>query len=98
MVQKFLGEHPGFAHFTPKDMRRTSKTLAGGAGIPKEMRDRLQNHAEAGVSAKHYDKYDYLPERRAAMDKWADYLDRFIAGTVDDESNVIIPMRKELAA
>jgi hypothetical protein len=47
------------------------------------MRDRLQNHAQRGdVSSRHYDKYDYLPERRAAMAKWADYLDRIIAGDV----------------
>ncbi len=31
------------------------------------------------------------------MDKWADYLDRVIAGTVDNESNVV-PLRKEVAA
>jgi integrase len=82
LVSIFLADNPSFAHFTPKDMRRTFKTLAGAAGIPKEMRDRLQNHAEAGVSARHYDKYDYLPERRAAMDKWADYLDGVISGEI----------------
>jgi integrase len=96
VVAIFLEENPGFAHFTPKDLRRTFKTLAGAAGISKEMRDRLQNHAEAGVSARHYDRYDYLPERRAAMERWADYLDRVIAGTAGDESSVV-PMRRAAA-
>jgi integrase len=95
-IQKFLADKPSFAPFTPKDLRRTFKTLAGAAGIPKEMRDRLQNHAKCDVSSRHYDRYDYLPEKRAAMDKWADYLDRVIAGTVDDESNVV-PIRREVA-
>ena len=62
------------------------------------MRDRLQNHVEGGVSAKHYDRYGYLPERRAAMDKWADYLDRVIAGTVDSPGANVVPIRKEVAA
>jgi integrase len=97
-VRRFLELHPGFAPFTARDLRRTFKTLAGDAGISKEMRDRLQNHVEGGVSAKHYDRYGYLPERRAAMDKWADYLDRVIAGTVDSPGANVVPIRKEVAA
>ena len=63
----------------------------------KEMRDRLQNHTRATSPAKHYDRYEYLPERRAAMDKWADYLDRVIAGTVDAPSGNVVPMRRAVA-
>jgi len=71
--------------FNARDLRRTWKTLAGDAGIPKDMRDRLQNHAQRGdVSSRHYDRYDYLPERRAAMAKWAAYLDLVIEGKVDE--------------
>jgi len=59
--------------FTPRDLRRTFKTLTGAAGISKEIRDRLQNHALDDVSSKHYDKYNYLKEKREAMDKWNEY-------------------------
>lgn len=59
--------------FTPRDLRRTFKTLAGKAGISKEIRDRLQNHAHQDVSSLHYDRYDYLKEKRAAMDIWNEY-------------------------
>lgn len=39
--------------------------------IPKPIRDRLQNHAMDGdVSAKHYDRWDYLPEMQEALCKW----------------------------
>ncbi len=94
VLRKFLSEHSEFAPFTARDLRRTWKTLAGDAGIPKELRDRLQNHAKGGdVSSRHYDRYDYLFERRAAMAKWAAYLDLVIAGTVDQlgarEGNVV---------
>jgi hypothetical protein len=97
-IAKFLRVHSGFAPFTARDLRRTFKTLAGDAGISKEMRDRLQNHVESGVSAKHYDRYGYLPERRAAMDTWAAYLDRVIAGTVDDRGGNVVALRPEVAA
>jgi integrase len=60
--------------FSPRDLRRTFKTLAGKAGISKEIRDRLQNHSLQDVSSLHYDKYDYLKEKRTAMDTWNDYL------------------------
>lgn len=57
-------------HFIPRDFRRTCKTLMGELGIAKELRDRLQNHARNDVSSKHYDRYEYLPEKRHALELW----------------------------
>lgn len=74
VVGRFCAQE-GVAHFCPRDLRRTWKTLAGGAGISKENRDRLQNHAQGDVSSKHYDRYDYLPEKRAAMLAWGKWFE-----------------------
>jgi integrase len=68
--------------FVPRDLRRTFKTLTGKAGIPKEVRDRLQNHALTDVSSLHYDKYDYLKEKREAMDIWNDYLENILSNEI----------------
>ncbi|MGZ3901370.1 MAG: tyrosine-type recombinase/integrase [Bacteroidia bacterium] len=68
-------------HFTPRDLRTTFKTLSGKAGLTKEIRDRLQNHALTDVSTKHYDRYDYLKEKQDAMLKWNNYLKNIIKGT-----------------
>lgn len=65
--------------FTPRDLRRTVKTRMGEIGIEKSIRDRLQNHALTDVSSKHYDRYDYLPEKREALLKWEDKLRETIA-------------------
>ena len=46
------------------------KTLAGKAGISKEIRDRLQNHTLQDVSSKNYDRWNYMPEKRAGMARW----------------------------
>jgi integrase len=64
--------------FDPRDLRRTFKTLAAKAGLSKEIRDRLQNHAMHDVSAKHYDKYDYMKEKTQAMQIWGNYLAQIV--------------------
>ncbi|UOA10261.1 site-specific integrase [Methylobacter sp. S3L5C] len=76
--------------FTPKDLRTTFKTLAGMAGLSKEVRDRIQNHALTDVSSKHYDRYDYLKEKRHAMIVWNDYLQRVIDGVSLDDNVVLL--------
>jgi integrase len=58
------------ARFTPYDLRRTFKTRTGEMGIDKTIRDRIQGHAMTDVSSKHYDRWDYLPEKRQAMERW----------------------------
>ena len=76
-VRSFCEDYEG-EKFVPRDIRRTFKTLAGKSGLSKEIRDRLQNHVVQDVSTKHYDKYDYLPEKQAGMKAWNDYLDLII--------------------
>lgn len=56
--------------FNLRDLRRTWKTLAGEAGISKELRDIWQNHARSDVSSVHYDRYEYLPEKRQVLELW----------------------------
>lgn len=63
--------------FTPRDIRRTCKTLMGELGVSKEIRDRIQNHALNDVSSKHYDRYDYLPEKRRALEAWENRLNGY---------------------
>jgi hypothetical protein len=60
--------------FSPRDIRRTFKTVAGSLGISLEMRNRLQGHAMTDVGSVHYDRYGYLPEKREAMLAWTDGL------------------------
>jgi hypothetical protein len=46
----------------------------GELGVSKLTRDRLQNHALQDVSAKHYDRYDYIKEKREALQLWQEHL------------------------
>jgi len=63
---------------TNRDLRRTWKTLAGKAGLSKDIRDRLQNHSMQDVSSRHYDRWDYMPEKRAAMKLWNEFLTKLL--------------------
>jgi len=76
-VREFCNEYDG-EKFVPRDIRRTWKTLTGKAGISKEIRDRIQNHAIQDVSTKHYDRYDYLAEKQNGLKIWNDYLDLIV--------------------
>lgn len=67
---------------TNRDMRRTWKTLAGKAGLAKEIRDRLQNHTLQDVSSKSYDRYSYIAEKREAMEIW----DQFVRGMIKSKT------------
>lgn len=64
---------------TNRDLRRTWKTLAGKAGVPKEIRDRIQNHALQDVSSKNYDRWNYMPEKRAGMKRWDKFVRALLA-------------------
>ena len=68
--------------FPAKAARKTFKTLgAQHVKLPLEIRDRIQGHSIAGTGARVYDKYDYLEEKREAMQKWTDWLERILSGT-----------------
>ena len=64
---------------TNRDLRRTWKTLAGKAGVSKEIRARLQNHTLQDVSSKSYDRWNYMPEKRAGMKRWDKFVTALLA-------------------
>ncbi len=78
MARDFCANRSDIRKFIPRDIRRTVKTAMGRAGIDKSVRDRLQNHAMNDVSSRHYDRYDYLPEKRAAVTTWNNFLQQII--------------------
>lgn len=67
-----------FDKFTPRDIRRTWKTLAGSIGLNLEIRNRIQGHAFQDVGSRSYDQYDYLDQKREAMVQWTDWLETIV--------------------
>lgn len=54
--------------FTVGDIRRTVETRLAAEGVSLEVRAQLQSHGLGGVQAKHYDRHDYLDEKRGALE------------------------------
>jgi integrase len=58
------------------DLRRTAATRLAELGIPHPVVARLLNHSPRGVMGvtSIYNRYEYLDERRVAMERWAQWL------------------------
>lgn len=67
-------------YFSLGDIRRTCETKFGEMGLSKDLKAQLQSHGLAGVQDRHYDRYLYLPEKRAALEAWADRLNGLALG------------------
>jgi integrase len=63
----------GVGAFTPHDLRRTGRTGLARLGVRVDIAERVLNHARERMEAT-YDVYDYLDEKREALEKWASYL------------------------
>lgn len=78
-VSRAASRMDGIKPFQPRDLRRTWKSRAGDAGIDRFTRDLIQQHAQTDTGSKHYDRYDYLPQMREAMNKWEIWLRNALA-------------------
>jgi integrase len=61
--------------FQQRDLRRTVETMLQKLGVDKEVRAHLLSHGRTrGVQSQHYERYDFLDEKRQALKEWAAYL------------------------
>jgi integrase len=74
MLDEWLKSQDQIEKFTLRDIRRTCKTLMTKAGINPDHRDQLQQHFKKDVATINYDRYDYLKEKRQAMQQWDKFL------------------------
>jgi len=59
------------------DLRRTARTGLSRLGIPEAVAERVLNHTPS-VLVKTYDVHSYAMEKKAALQKWADHIDRIL--------------------
>lgn len=72
-------EHFGIGHFTPHDLRRTAATFMTKLKVPRLHVEKVLNHSTSDI-AEVYDRHDYLPEKRVALEKWSEHLQVVITG------------------
>ncbi len=73
-------EHFGIEHFTPHDLRRTAASFMTKLGIPRLHVEKVLNHSTGDI-AEVYDRHDYMPEKRIALERWAKHLTEIIEGS-----------------
>ena len=66
--------------FAPHDLRRTCATCLGKMEVPGLVIALILNHALPGVTNKVYNRYDYLKEKREALNLWGARLSRIVSG------------------
>jgi len=77
-------KHMGVDNWRLHDLRRTATTGMARLGIPPHVADRVLNHTGGKISgvARVYNRFEYIDERKAALDAWA----RFVASLVRPET------------
>jgi integrase len=84
------------AAFVVHDLRRTFSTGCNSIGIASEVVEACLNHIsghKAGVAGT-YNQYQYLPEKTAALQRWADH----VAALVEGRSAKVLPLPRKAAA
>lgn len=79
----------GCEPFDLRDVRRTVETMMAGIGISKDVRAHLLSHGLSGVQTAHYDRHDYINEKRAALIAWEQHLARISNGEAARPDNVV---------
>jgi integrase len=82
--------------FTLHDLRRSAATGMAALGLAPHVVDRVLNHSTGKISgvAKIYNRFEYITERRAALEAWARHVESLVRPT---PSNVVeLPRRAEV--
>ena len=82
----------GLSGITPHDFRRTCATTMTKLEISQFVVGRVLSHTDQSITARVYDKNDYLPQKRQALNAWCAWLEGVISGeSAADET--VVPLR-----
>lgn len=87
-----LADQKVVADFDFRDLRGACETHIARLGVTKDHRAQIQSHGLGGVQDRHYDRHDYMNEKRAALERWVAYLDELKRS--QPTSNVV-PLRRQ---
>jgi integrase len=91
------GENPARVTLPPwrlHDLRRSARSRWSAIGIDHDIAERLLGHVIGGIR-RVYDAHSYLPEKRAAADRWAAHLQAILN---PPEGSNVEPLRRRSAA
>jgi integrase len=77
----------GIDNATPHDLRRTAASNMTQMGIPRLVVSKVLGHSDGSVTAI-YDRFEYWPQKKQALDAWSARLEEIISGK-PSASNVV---------
>ncbi len=79
----------GIPRWTPRDIRRTARTMLAEAGEPDHRLDRHLNHGTSlGVGQRHYDKSQHMTDKTKTMAVW----DKLLSMALKEDTGKVIPL------
>ena len=73
-VRDWVRSQTTIPRFSVGDLRRTCETLLARQGVNTDLRAQIQSHGLGGVQNRHYNRHDYMTEKRAALTAWSAWL------------------------
>jgi integrase len=61
-------------NFRMHDLRSVSTSYLASWSVPAAVREMILNHVDQSIGGRHYNSYDFINERRAALDDWAAWI------------------------
>lgn len=89
MRQALLRYTGDIAQVTPHDLRRSAATVMGELGIEEDLIDRILNHVVKSAVSRTYNRHDYTPQKRQALEILGSRLMDLILG----EPAAIVPLK-----
>jgi integrase len=77
--------------FQLRDLRRTCETMLASLSVSSDVRAQLQSHGLGGVQNRHYDRHDYMAEKRRALELWTAHLNGLKEGKRDNVVPLVRP-------
>jgi integrase len=78
----------GIDNATPHDLRRTAASHMTEMGIPRLVVSKVLGHSDGSITAI-YDRFEYWPQKKQALDAWSARLEEIISGK-PATSNVVL--------
>jgi integrase len=72
------------------DLRRTARSGFARLRVPREVAEKILNHITGNSKLdKIYDRFEYLDERKAALEAWGNLVQRIAFELQDEKSNIV---------
>lgn len=66
--------------FQQRDIRRTCETMLARLGVSKDVRAQTLSHGLSGIQQRHYDRHEYMDEKRDVLTAWEAKLETIRTG------------------